>query len=222
MDSDKAEVSKRWRELFLSGAIIKRHLRETLTSLDLDLKDMDVAIRDANSYFQWQYRLRSGRPIKRIFLPWSTESGHSRLIVHEINYSSRRLCYRSFHSHNIHILNLETGERSILPSVRTINMPDFASTYGRASSDRYLVEVVREPRPVLRLFAVVTVWNMHTSQSFLRNFPGDPLLFSLVKNTFVIACGWPTEGYDVYVWDLASNLSGKLRLATFRILVCCT
>ncbi|KAL1992727.1 hypothetical protein VTN49DRAFT_3483 [Thermomyces lanuginosus] len=69
------KVSKRWRTLFKSKAIIKSALDQTL-----DFQDVDGQTKDAMTYFQWQHRLESARPIRKVFLPWPdgpSLDGHS-------------------------------------------------------------------------------------------------------------------------------------------------
>ncbi|KAL1997556.1 hypothetical protein VTN49DRAFT_87 [Thermomyces lanuginosus] len=199
-------VSKQWHALLSSEAILKQSLREKLTSLGLDLKGTNVPIDNANRYFQWHHRIQYGRPIKKIFLPWTAESTLSPVTARGITYHSRRLCYFIRSDQDIYILNLETGERSTY-SRGYGNI--WTMIKGTALSDRYLVEVAAQPLGQL-YSTVATVWDMQTSQRLINRLPDYPRLSSFVKDKVVISCGHGGVDCSVYIWDLTSNLIQKV------------
>ncbi|KAL1990135.1 hypothetical protein VTN49DRAFT_5974 [Thermomyces lanuginosus] len=87
-------VSKRWRTIFSSNAIIAPFLRETFAFLGLDSDDVctDAVIADARIYFRWRYGLQHAQPVKKIFLPWPE---HLPGRPDKIQYHSRRLYYKN-------------------------------------------------------------------------------------------------------------------------------
>ncbi|KAL1975051.1 hypothetical protein VTN31DRAFT_3443 [Thermomyces dupontii] len=129
-------VSKRWRRILSSGPITTFALREAIEILSLDRKSVDVTIAGAISYIQWKHRLQCGRPVKRIFLPWPPGQSYAPC---EVRYHSRRFCYRCLDREEIHMLNLETGEKSIWTSGS-----DVGHIFSLTLSDRYLVVVSNE------------------------------------------------------------------------------
>lgn len=117
-------------------------LRETLIFLDLDVKGTDLSYADAVVYFRWRHALQSGRPVKKIFIPWRPEvlfpqPVEPTRLPDEIMLHARRLCYRQCGLKEIVMLNLETGERSIFAS----DDDDLTPRKLFALSDRYVVQV---------------------------------------------------------------------------------
>lgn len=79
-------------------------LRKTLAILGLE--NLDVSTADAMTYLRWGHGFQSGRPVKKIFRPWSGPFK----VPDGIQYHSRRLCYNRTDSREIEVLNFETGE----------------------------------------------------------------------------------------------------------------
>ena len=102
-----SQVSKRWRSIFSCDAITRVVMRQTLAFLSME--STDVASADVATYFRWRHGLQCGRPVKKIFLPWSRRES---IMPADFVYHSRRLFYRSLYGYEIEMLDLETGRRS--------------------------------------------------------------------------------------------------------------
>ncbi|KAL1991332.1 hypothetical protein VTN49DRAFT_5324 [Thermomyces lanuginosus] len=59
-------VSKRWRSVLSSDAVIAQALLQTKEFLALDSQDIEAAI----PIFRWRRNLESARPFEKIFVPW--------------------------------------------------------------------------------------------------------------------------------------------------------
>lgn len=90
-------------------------LRQSLAFLNVE--GIDETSVDATDYFRWQHGLQSGRPVKKLFLPWT----ESELGVSDIWYHSRRLFYRTFAANDLEMMDLVTGERSKLVKEEELN-----------------------------------------------------------------------------------------------------
>ncbi|KAL1993228.1 hypothetical protein VTN49DRAFT_3177 [Thermomyces lanuginosus] len=181
-------VSKRWRSIFSSDGIVEHSLRRALTLFHLGDNDLqDVA--NAMVYFRWQHALEYGRPVKKLFLPWSKPlmPFDSRMV----SYHSRRLFYQAGHSDRVEMLDLETGERLLCPQeLSEHTTPEFrvSDYYVVVGSNDYLV-----------------AWNMHSSETCERDLPCEYHHSSLHKDKVVIVnLDWGYE-YPVYIWDLSSD-----------------
>ncbi|KAL1990764.1 hypothetical protein VTN49DRAFT_6603 [Thermomyces lanuginosus] len=168
-------VSKRWREIFSKYAIITSALHQTLEFLGL--KNANAAVSDAITYFRWEHGLRSARPVKKIFLPWSTPRRPQ-----EVFYHSRRLCYRvSDRSNEVHMLDLETGERSTWSD----EARDVSGSIGL--SDRFLAMITTVG--MFSTVSLVTVWDVRTSQRWVKQLPCPIDRITIEGDKVVIPCG---------------------------------
>ncbi|KAL1995472.1 hypothetical protein VTN49DRAFT_1659 [Thermomyces lanuginosus] len=104
-------VSKLWRTIFSSEAVIRHALRRSLVFLGLDGKN--VSTNDAMTYSRWHHGRQSGRPVKKVFLPCSDPLGNILNSCDYYLYHSRRLVHGVFVSNEVEMLALETGDRSI-------------------------------------------------------------------------------------------------------------
>lgn len=59
-------MSKRWRSVLSSDAVIAQALLQTKEFLALDSQDIEAAI----PIFRWRRNLESARPFEKIFVPW--------------------------------------------------------------------------------------------------------------------------------------------------------
>lgn len=196
-------------------------LNQTLAILGLDSKD--VAADDAMTYFRWRHGLECARPVKKAFVPYSESmKGRGQFVYH-----SRRLCYGTFDSNGVGMIDLETGEISEwIDEMDEVEAQEF-HYWDFFLSESYLV-MMRQGRyeASFQSFlslpessngsfgrhppALWTVWNIHTSQRRVRELPCFPERLWIVKDKMVIFGSTVEPPFPIYIWDLSEDQIRKI------------
>lgn len=196
-------------------------LHQTLGILGLDSKH--VRADDAMTYFRWRHGLECARPVKKAFILYSESiKGRGQFV-----YNSRRLCYGTFDSNGVGIIDLETGEISEWIDEMNEDEAEEFHYWDFFLSESYLVMMRQgrydaELQPFFSLSALSnknpyrhppalwTAWNIQTSQRLVRELPCFPERLWIVKDKMVFFGSTVEPPFPIYIWDLSVDQVRKI------------